>query len=203
LIHIDEKVFFWINSLAGRVAWIDDVIRILSCDVFIPVLFIIVLIAIWFAGHDREARARNQRGVLCALASMGIANGLVFIVNHILPFRVRPCDAFPLSTVHLPGTVYLLFYHPTVSSFPSDAAAASFAVATGMWVYNRKLGYILLIPAIILSFGHVYMGVHYPSDIISGFAVAIVATGIVFVAMKLGRPIFDWVLKLARKIYLG
>jgi undecaprenyl-diphosphatase len=196
LIHIDEKVFFWINGLAGRVAWIDDVIRILSCDVFVPVLFIIVLIAIWFAERDREARERNQRGVLCALASMGIANLLVFILNPMLPDRVRPCDAFP-------DKVHLLFYHPTDPSFPSNAAAAAFAVAMGMWVYNRKLGYILLIPAVIISFGRIYIGVHYPMDIVGGIAVAIVATGVIFAAMKLGRPIIDWVLKLARKMYLG
>ena len=196
MIHIDEKVFFWINGLAGRVAWIDDVIRVLSCDVFITVMFIIVLLAIWFAGRDREARERNQRGVLCALASMGIANLLVFILDAMLQDRVRPCDKFPAQ-------VHLLFYHPTDPSFPSNAAAAAFAVAMGMWVYNRKLGYILLIPAVIISFGRVYIGVHYPLDILGGFAVAIVATGIVFAAMKLGRPIIDLILKLARKMYLG
>jgi len=196
LIHIDEKVFFWINGLAGRVAWIDDVIRILSCDVFITVMFIIALLAIWFAGRDREARERNQRGVLCALASMGIANLLVFILNPMLPDRMRPCDKFPTQ-------VHLLFYHPTDPSFPSNAAAAAFAVAMGMWIYNRKLGYILLIPALIISFGRVYMGVHYPLDIIGGFAVAIVSTGIIALAFRIGRPVINLILKLARKMYLG
>jgi undecaprenyl-diphosphatase len=196
LIHIDEKVFFWINGLAGRVAWIDDVIRILSCDIFITVLFIIVLLAIWFAGRDMESRERNQRGVLCALASMGIANLLVFILNPMLPDRVRPCDAFPAQ-------VHLLFYHPTDPSFPSNAAAAAFAVAMGMWVYNRKLGYILLIPAVIISFGRVYMGVHYPLDIIGGFAVAMVSTGTIALAFRIGRPVINLILKLARKMYLG
>jgi undecaprenyl-diphosphatase len=196
LIHIDEKVSFWINGLAGRVSWVDDVIRILSCDVFITVLSIIALIAIWFAGRDREALERNQRGVLCALASMGIANLLVFILNPILPDRVRPCDAFPAQ-------VHLIYYHPTDPSFPSNAAASAFAVAMGMWVYNRKLGYMLLIPAIIISFGRVYIGVNYPLDILGGVAVAVVSTGIIALAFSIGRPIIDLVLKLARKMYLG
>lgn len=196
MMHADETVFFWINGLAGRVAWIDNVIRILSCDVFITVLFIIMLLAIWFAGRDREARESNQRGVLCALASMGIANLIVFILNAVLQDRPRPFEAFPAK-------VHLLFYPPTDPSFPSNAAAASFAVAMGIWVYNRKLGYILLIPAVIISFGRVYMGVHYPLDIIGGFAAAIVATGIMFIVIKLGSPVIDWVLKLMRKVYLA
>lgn len=196
MMHADETVFFWINSLAGRVAWIDNVIRILSCDVFITVLFIIALIAIWFAGSDIETRERNQRGVLCGLASMGIANLIIFILNAVLQDRPRPFEAFP-------DKVHLIFYPPTDPSFPSNSAAAAFALAIGVWIYNRKFGYILLIPASILAFGRVYMGVHYPLDIIGGFAVAIVATGIIFIVIKLGGPVIDFVLKLLRKLYLG
>jgi len=133
---------------------------------------------------------------MCSLASMGIANLLIFILNAILHDRLRPFEAFP-------DKVHLIYYPPTDPSFPSNAAAASFALAAGIWVYNRKLGYILSIPAIIISFGRVYMGIHYPLDIVGGFALAIVATGIVAAVMKLGRPIFDRLLKLMRKVYLA
>ena len=194
--HADQTVFFWINGLAGHVAWIDSVIRILSCDLFLPVVTIIALIAVWFSGHNMADRTRNQYGVMCSLASMGIANLLVFISNSISPDRLRPFEAFP-------DKVHLIFYQPSDPSFPSNAAAASFAFAMGMWVYNRKLGYILLIPAIIISFGRVYMGVHYPLDILGGFILAIMATGIVAIVMRLGKPILDRLLKFMRKAYLS
>lgn len=196
MIHADQTVFFWINGLAGHVNWIDNVIRILSCDLFLPVVTIIALIAVWFSGRNMVDRSRNQYGVMCSLASMGIANLLIFILNAILHDRLRPFEAFP-------DKVHLIYYPPTDPSFPSNAAAASFALAAGIWVYNRKLGYILSIPAIIISFGRVYMGIHYPLDIVGGFALAIVATGIVAAVMKLGRPIFDRLLKLMRKVYLA
>jgi undecaprenyl-diphosphatase len=196
MIHADQTVFFWINGLAGHVAWIDSIIRVLSCDLFVPVVMIIALIAVWFSGRDITNRTRNQLGVISSLASMGIANLLVFIFDAILPDRLRPFEAFP-------DRVHLIFYPPTDPSFPSNAAAASLALATGIWVYNRKLGYILLIPALIISFGRIYMGVHYPLDIIGGFALAIVATGIVAAAMKLGKPGIEWLLKLMRKAYLA
>jgi undecaprenyl-diphosphatase len=198
--HADETVFFWINGLAGHVAWIDDVIRVLSCDLFLPVVTIIILIAVWFSGRNIADRPRNQYGVMCSLASMGIANLLVFISNSISPDRLRPFEKFG---VFPEGQVHLIFYQPSDPSFPSNAAAASFAFAMGMWVYNRKLGYILLIPAIIISFGRVYMGVHYPLDILGGFILAIIATGIVAIVMKLGKPILDRLLKFMRKAYLS
>ena len=196
MISADETVFFWINGLAGRVDWIDNVIRVLSCDVFIPLVMFGSLLIIWFAGRDPERRERNQRGVLCSLASMGLANLVVFLLNGILPDRLRPFEAFP-------GQVNLIFYPPTDPSFPSNAAAAAFALAIGMWVYNRKLGYILLIPALIISFGRIYVGVHYPMDIFGGFACAAAGTIIAVLAMKLCRPIIDWLLRFMRKLYLA
>jgi len=196
MIHADQTVFFWINGLAGHVAWIDSVIRILSCDLFIPVIMIIALIAVWYSGRNIADRTRNQYGVICSLASMGIANLLVYVFDAMLPDRLRPFEAFP-------DRVHLIFYQPNDPSFPSNAAAASFALATGIWVYNRKLGYIFSIPALIISFGRIYMGVHYPLDILGGFALAILATGIVAAVMKLGKPAIEWLLKLMRKFYLA
>ncbi|MFA5374902.1 MAG: phosphatase PAP2 family protein [Dehalococcoidia bacterium] len=194
--HADQTVFFWINDMAGHVSWIDDIIRTLSCDLFLPVVMIIALTAVWFSGRNIEDRTRNQYGVICSLASMGIANLLVFICNAILPDQLRPFEAFP-------DRVNLIFYPPTDPSFPSNAAAASFGLAAGIWVYNHKLGYILSIPALIISFGRVYMGVHYPLDILGGFALAILATGIVAVAMKLGKPGIEWILRMMRRFYLA
>jgi undecaprenyl-diphosphatase len=196
MIHADQTVFFWINGLAGHVPWIDEIIRTLSCDLFLPVVMIIALIAVWFSGRNIADRTKNQYGVICSLASMGIANLLVFICNGVLPDRLRPFEAFP-------DKVNLIFYPPTDPSFPSNAAAASFALAIGLWVYNRKLGYILSIPALIISFGRIYMGVHYPLDILGGLALAILATGIVIVVIKLCRPVLDRLLNLMRKIYLA
>lgn len=198
MIHADQTVFFWINGLAGHASWIDDVIRTLACDLFVPVVMIIALIAVWFSGRNLADRTRNQYGVICSLASMGIANLLVFIFNAILPDRLRP---FADPTIGY--KVHLIYYPPTDPSFPSNAAAASFALAAGIWVYNRKLGYIFSIPALIISFGRIYMGVHYPLDILGGFAVAILATGIVVAVMKLGKPGIEWLLKLMRKAYLS
>lgn len=195
MIGADETLFFWINGLADRVAAIDIIIRTLACDLFIPVVMILALIAVWFVGRDRAQRERNQRAVFCALAGMGFANLIVFVINAFHD-RLRPFEAFP-------DRVNLIFYPPTDPSFPSNAAAAAFALAIGVWIYNRRLGYILLIPALIIAFGRVYMGIHYPLDIVGGFLVAIVACGVASAVLQLAEPLPTWVIRLARKLYLA
>jgi undecaprenyl-diphosphatase len=195
MISVDETVFLWINGLAGKIPTIDGIIRVLSCDIFTPAVMILALMAIWFGGRDQVRRERHQRAVFCALASMGFAHLIVAIFNAFYD-HPRPFEAFP-------DQVNLIFYPPTDPSFPSNAAAAFFALAIGIFVFNRKLGMILLIPAIIVSFGRVYMGIHYPLDIIGGFLVAIVATSVALLVLKLAEPIPSWCLKLARKAYLA
>ena len=196
MISADETVFFWINGLAGKVPVIDDIIRIMSCDLFIPVIMFLALIAVWFYGGDWAQREKHQRAVICSLTAMGFSNLIVFILNAILSDRLRPFEAFP-------DRVNLLFYPPTDPSFPSNAAAASFALAIGVWLYNRRLGYILLIPAVILSFGRVYMGIHYPLDIVGGFLAAIAAVGIAYLITRLAEPLIARFIWVARKVYLA
>ena len=195
MIGADETLFFWINGLADRVAAIDIIIRTLACDLFIPVVMILALIAVWFVGRDRAQRERNQRAVFCALAGMGFANLIVFVINAFHD-RLRPFEAFP-------DRVNLIFYPPTDPSFPSNAAAAAFAMAIGVWLYNRKVGYVLLVPAVVIAFGRVYMGVHYPLDIVGGFLAAVVGVAIARLVLRIAEPVPTKVIMLMRKIYLA
>jgi undecaprenyl-diphosphatase len=157
---------------------------------------ILAMVGLWFVGYNREQRGRNQRAVFCALAGMGFANLVVYILNAALPDRLRPFAAFPAE-------VNLVFYPPTDPSFPSNAAAAAFAMAIGVWLYNRKLGYVLLVPAIVISFGRVYMGVHYPLDIVGGFFAAVVGVAIAKLVLRIAEPVPTKVIMLMRKIYLA
>ena len=65
---------------------------------------------------------------------------------------------------------------PTESSFPSGHAAMAFAFAmTYLLVMPKSLsGYLLLLFAGIVAFGRIYMGFHYPSDVLGGALLGIV-----------------------------
>lgn len=55
-------------------------------------------------------------------------------------------------------------------SFVSDHATMAMAIAVGLFVANRKFGLVAIALALLEGFCRVYMGVHYPTDVIGGFA---------------------------------
>lgn len=160
--RIDTWLFAAINSLAGRWPWLDAPARLLLNDYFVPTAMALALLALWFE-PDQELSGsgrRNQYAVLTATLSAALANVLLKVIN-LLYFRPRP---------FVDHTVHLLFYHPSDSSFPSNAATLGFAIAAGIWFYNRAWGWRLLILAGLFGLSRIFGGVHYPFDVIAGAA---------------------------------
>lgn len=158
IIHIDHLLFAALNRLAGRWPWLDALGRLLLNDYFVPTVSGLVLLALWFEGSTKFERQQNQRAVLVAALAAALANAILKMIN-LLYDRVRP---FAIQPVHL------LFYEPTDSSLPSNAAALGFAIAAGVWFYNRTWGWGLLVIAALFGLSRVFGGIHFPLDIVTG-----------------------------------
>jgi undecaprenyl-diphosphatase len=159
---IDSWLFAVINSLAGRWPWLDGPARLLLNDYFVPTVMALALLALWFE-PDKDSSGpgrRNQYAVVTAALSAALANALLKLMN-LFYFRPRP---------FVDHTAHLLFYQPTDSSFPSNAATLGFAIAAGVWFYNRAWGRRLLILAALFGLSRIFGGVHYPFDVIAGAA---------------------------------
>ena len=191
--YADEKVFHWINGLAGHVSFFDQIIEWLVSDYLIPVGLALVLVGLWFAGSDKLTRQRYQIGLFVALTSMALSSFAVYIING-LYFRPRP---------FVDHDVTLLFYQPTDSSFPANPIAATFGIAAAVWGVNRRIGTALLIAATLYGCARVYAGVHYPLDIVAGALIAVVITFLVFKLRDLLEPLPTWVIKAARVLCLA
>ena len=191
--YADEKIFLWINGLAGNVAVLDRIIGWVVSDYLIPVSLGLALIGLWFVEGDRATRQRQQIGVFVALSAMGVSSLGVFVINS-LYFRPRPFVDLDVT---------LLFYQPTDSSFPSNAMAAVVGLAAGVWGVNRGLGTALLIGAALYGFARVYAGVHYPTDIIAGALTGCFGAFLMFKFRDLLEPLPTWVIKAARILCLA
>src|SRR4029078_6397487 len=82
---------------------------------------------------------------------------------------------------------HLLIAHSSDPSFPSDHATGAFALAFGIWLYDRTIGALLLAVAALLSFARVFVGTHYPGDVVAGAAIGIAVTAALYLAAPTRR----------------
>jgi len=184
---LDYTLFQWINNLAGHVSWLDQIMVIYSK--YGPILFGIVLMGIWFSTKDRDS-TENRKAVIYAVLATLIALFVNQIIGHIY-FRPRPFSA------HI---VTLLLDKSLDPSFPSDHATGGFALALTILWKNRKFGWGMLIMAVLLGFSRVYVGTHYPLDIVGGATTGMV--GMLLIKWQYYRlePLVNWVLNRYKQV---
>lgn len=120
---------------------------------------------VWIALGLGLAVLRRRPGLLLAVlgadaASQLAASGLKSWVGRLRPALVCP---EPKALVHVPHS----------SSFPSGHAASSFACATVLVLAAPRLAAPLSVLAAAIAFSRVYVGVHYPLDVLAGAAVGV------------------------------
>ena len=190
---LDTTLFNLINGAATRVPPLDGLMRLLVNDYFVPTALCLLAAALWFSGANRDARAANQRAVVSMVVAVLLANVLVKLCNF-LYFRPRP---FSVQEVNL------LFYRPSDSSVPSNAAAVGFAFAGLGWQRERRLGAVMGVLAGLWGFARVYCGVHYPLDVLVGGLIGVLSAYVVGRAQRLLRPLTAAVVAVGRRLYLA
>ncbi len=133
------------------------------------IVLLLILIGLFFAG--------NKKIALIAILGLIIASFLVSLIKPTVG-ELRPF----LVLQH----VNLLVYESGKYSFPSGHTSLVFTMATILGLKFRKL-YPALIIAAIVGFSRIYLGVHYPGDILGGIIIGVLSG---LLALKLGDFIF-------------
>jgi undecaprenyl-diphosphatase len=109
---------------------------------------------------------------LCTGAVAAVLAGVLSrILQGLLPFHVRPLYSADLRLTHPIGVESPALSH--WNSFPSDHASLGFALATLIWINDRRLGAFAFFWAAITNSARIYLGYHYPTDILGGAALGI------------------------------
>ncbi|MHB9860703.1 phosphatase PAP2 family protein [Streptomyces sp. YIM S03343] len=181
--NADVDLLYDINGLAGDAPrWFD---RAMAFVGEYGLLIAMVLLVVWCWWSVRRRGGEGAVTSVAALVWAPLAAALAVVVN----VPIRDFVARPRPFVDHEG-IDVLVGGKTGYSFVSDHAALAMALGVGLFVANRRFGLIGIALALFEGFSRVYMGVHYPTDVVGGLALGTaVALLLAPVAMAVLTPL--------------
>jgi undecaprenyl-diphosphatase len=159
----DVDLLYDINGLAKDAPhWFDRVMEYVG-EYGILLGMVLLILGCWWSVRRRGGE--DAASSVAALVWAPLAAALAVLVN--VPIRGFVERPRPFRTHE---GLEVLVSGKTDYSFVSDHATITMAMAVGLFVANRKFGLFGIALALLEGFCRVYMGVHYPTDVIGGFA---------------------------------
>jgi undecaprenyl-diphosphatase len=164
-LHLQESLFRPVADLARHTPWLHEVLRLYA--VYGVVLFALLLLAAWWWARGTRTAGPMAHALwapLGTLLAVGLNQPLGRAVHEQRPYAVLP-------------HAVVLVSRTTDFSFPSDHAVMAGAVAAGVWFAGTRLCVVAVVLAVLMAFARVYVGAHFPLDVVAGLLVgALVCT---------------------------
>ncbi|MFF2848422.1 phosphatase PAP2 family protein [Streptomyces sp. NPDC058001] len=172
---IDGSAYTDVVGLAQRSpAWLDDVIS--AWSTYGLAVFVVLIVAAWWRARRQSTSVAVR--ALAVPAIVLVAYGADYVIKLIVR-EDRPCQSLRVSTLEA---------CPAQGdwSFPSNHAALAAATAVALYFVSRRLGAVALVAAAAMAASRVWVGVHYPHDVVAGVAVgALVALALVILLRRM------------------
>lgn len=190
---LDVHVLLFLNQFAHRWPWLDfGLTRMYSTTLIGGGTTMAIA---WYALFDRNQEdgfCKRSELLLSSILLCGFATLAARALAITLPFRARPMWT-PSLHFQLPDGEQLRLLG--WSSFPSDHATLFFGLAMGVLSVSRSLGWLAMTwVAVSISLPAIYLGVHWPTDILAGACL-----GIAFVHIAKIRAVRETVSRLTTK----
>jgi undecaprenyl-diphosphatase len=167
LAGLDVSIYRAINGLCGTSQILDRIVYHISP--LRGVLFMGIFGLLWF--RQDKSRIRTQEKLILLIMAVLVALLVNRTISTLLPFRMRPMYALGANAPSFTWAIDLENW----SSFPSDNASYLFAIATCIWLVSRPWGLVFGVFSTFALVERVYLGIHYPSDIVVGALLGIVS----------------------------
>jgi membrane-associated phospholipid phosphatase len=153
--NLDLRIFHAINDFARDTPWLQPLLAAYANDGVL--LFIALLLTGWWLARkstDPTAMVAAMWTPFGVLAALLVYDPIAVSVNE-----TRPCNALRDIVV---------LHCNTDGGFPSIHAVIAAAVTAGLWLVDRRLGIAAALAAVLMAFARVYVGAHYPRDVLAG-----------------------------------
>lgn len=156
---MNHRIFLDINDWARHTAWLHEAAKDYAGLGGLGWLVLLAVIAGLIALLRRDLARAGMAfwAPLSALVAVGIAQP----INHAV------AEKRPYVAMH---HVLVLVARKQDFAFPSDHATAAGALALVIWFVHRWIGLIATFFALLLAFDRIYVGAHYPGDVVAGLA---------------------------------
>ncbi|KQX83409.1 MULTISPECIES: phosphatase PAP2 family protein [unclassified Streptomyces] len=167
----DVDLLYDINGLAKDAPhWLDRTVEFVG-EYGLLLAMALLIVWCWWGVRRRPGGAEEAASSVAALIWAPLAAGIAVLVNvPIRGFVERPRPFLDHEGLEV------LVSGKTDYSFVSDHATLTMAMAVGLFVAHRRLGLVGIGIALLEGFCRIFMGVHYPTDVVGGFALGTAVT---------------------------
>ena len=190
---MDQTLFHLINEQWTSPALDLFMAAVSDVEIWKPLLVVIGLYALIFRGF------KGRAFVLCLLVTLAISDAIVVRTLKAVVDRSRPKQVQTVRMVQLQKATpkfLTLFQEPTIRysgekdrtssgpSFPSGHMANNAIIATSCILFFPRQGWLYCIFAAAVGWSRVYLGAHWPSDVLGTIFMAIGETLLIFAALE-------------------
>lgn len=163
--NLNTFLFQLVHQGAGQWLVLDWFFIILTSYVTYTVTILVIL---WFVGFV-PFRTKDMQEKMRRLGQSG-EMALSLFLTWATVWIIKVLVAYPRPFISIPDITPLVSAAP-LESFPSAHAAFAMAIAIAVLPYHKRLGQLLIIFAFIVGLSRLYVGVHYPLDVVVGLLI--------------------------------
>lgn len=165
--QFNHSMFLWLNATPNSPTGV--IIFAFFCAKYLILIVPLLAVGLWLWAPIRDATCTRiiiTRSVLTLCIGLLLSFFIGMLYPHSRPF-----------VEHLG---YVLLHHAPNNSFPSNHGTAifSFALAFCFWCKKRWAGITLLIVSLLIAWSRIFLGVHWPLDMIGAFLIALLSCAI-------------------------
>lgn len=171
----DTAAFTFLNALSGQSPFLDRAIVFFAADLAY-LLILLFFVFVFFSAYSRRKKLE-----ILAVTILSTLIARFAVTELIRSFYHRPRPFLDLSA-------HKLLFITSSWSFPSGHATFFFALATAVFLYNRRWGVFFFVAAMLMTICRVIAGVHYLSDVAGGAIIGVSIAYFVYQGVCRLRP---------------